>query len=360
MVEVVWRLWEQSGRINTYGQEMLKFKDRHNNELLFGPTNEEAITDVIKHTIKSYKELPKILYQIQWKFRDEIRPRFGVMRGREFLMKDAYSININKEDAAKTYNEIFACYLKIFNDMDLCAIPLKASTGEIGGDMSHEFHIAADNGESILYYDKKFDFLKEDLVNNIEKIKSLYTAADEEHDYDKCPIDESQLIVKRGIEIGHIFNFGHKYSEQMQAKITLQNGKSSYVHMGSYGIGMSRLVAAIIETHHDENGIIWPENVAPFRASLININPKDLESKAFADSIYCKLRDHNIEVLYDDTSGTSPGYKFSFHDLIGMPWQIIVGGRNRPKDMIELKHRKTREIIECSLDNIDKYFNKIL
>lgn len=338
-------LWIESGRFDTYGKEMLKFKDRHDHDLLFGPTNEEVLTDIARHSMQSYKDLPKVFYQIQWKFRDEIRPRFGLMRGREFLMKDAYSLDIDEEGAIKTYNQMFTAYMRTFSDLGLLAIPLAADTGEIGGSLSHEFHVIADTGESTLYYDKKFDLLKEDLADDLSLVKSLYAATEEKHDPKNCPIDEKELSVRKGIEVGHIFNFGDKYSKPMNAFVNNEKGELVPIQMGSYGIGVSRLVAAIIEVSHDEKGIIWPVSVAPFKVSVINLNINDQNCNDVAYSIYNRLKAQNIEVLLDDTE-ERPGSKFATHDLIGSPWQIIVGAKKAAQNLAELKNRKTGEMQE--------------
>lgn len=336
-------LWLESGRYDDYGKEMLRIKDRHDNDLLFGPTNEEVITDIFRNNIKSYKDLPKNLYHIQWKFRDEIRPRFGVMRGREFLMKDAYTFDIDEAHAIKSYNRIYLAYIQIFRDLGVYAIPLQAENGAIGGSLSHEFHIVADTGESAIYYDKKFDILAEDAELNLELLQSLYAAADEKHDPNNCPIDDSHLVARRGIEVGHIFYFGNKYSKAMNASVTNSDGKLVDVEMGAYGIGISRLVAAIIEANHDSKGIIWPESVAPFKASILNLDVNEAICKSTAEEIYQMFCYHNIDILYDDTDAR-PGQKFATHDLIGSPWQIVIGAKNIKNGVVELKHRKTGEI----------------
>lgn len=343
-------LWRESGRFDVYGREMLSFKDRHEHDLLFGPTNEELITDIVRNSFQSYKELPKVLYQIQWKFRDEIRPRFGVMRGREFLMKDAYSLDIDMESAIKTYNQVFVAYMQTFRDLGLNAIPLAADPGEIGGDLSHEFHVVADTGESTLYYDKKFDILGETLTDDINYLKSLYAATEEKHNPDNCPLSESELSVRRGIEVGHIFNFGDKYSKPMNAMVNDAGGRRVPIQMGSYGIGISRLVAAIIEVSHDERGIIWPMQVAPFKVSIINLNIKDEKCNQLSIDLYNRFASNNIDVLYDDTSD-SAGAKFATHDLIGSPWQIIIGSKKAINDLVELKHRKSGEVQDLSVDS---------
>jgi prolyl-tRNA synthetase len=335
-------LWVESGRFNTYGKEMLKFKDRHEHDLLFGPTNEEALTDIIRNNIQSYKDLPKVLYQIQWKFRDEIRPRFGLMRGREFLMKDAYSLDIDEEGATKTYNQMFAAYMRTFSDLGLLAIPLSADTGEIGGSLSHEFHVIANTGESTLYYDKKFDLLKEDLADDLSLVKSLYAATEEKYDPNNCPLSEKDLSVRKGIEVGHIFNFGDKYSRPMNAFVNDDKGQLVPVQMGSYGIGISRLVAAIIEVSHDEKGIIWPASVAPFKVSIVNLNINDQICNDISYSLYNQLKAKNIDVLLDDTEERA-GSKFATHDLIGSPWQIIIGPKKAQSNLVELKNRRSGE-----------------
>lgn len=354
------QLWKESGRYDDYGKEMLRFCDRHDHELLFGPTNEEVVTDIARNNIRSYRELPKVLYQIQWKFRDEIRPRFGLMRGREFLMKDAYSFDIDLKSAMQTYDLVFAAYMRTFRDLGLNAIPLAADTGPIGGNMSHEFHVVADTGESVLYYDKKFDLLGEDLPENITLLKSLYAATDEKHDPKSCHLHESELMVRRGIEVGHIFNFADKYSKPMEALIDNEEGETVAMHMGSYGIGISRLVAAIIEVNHDEKGIIWPQSVAPFKVSILCLNIKDQESYSIAGSIYSRLLSKGVDVIFDDTE-ESPGSKFATHDLIGSPWQIIIGPKKVKAGVVELKHRASGEVedveAEMAIEKIINYLN---
>lgn len=337
-------LWSESGRFNTYGKEMLKFKDRHSHDLLFGPTHEEVFTDIVRNSIQSYKDLPKVLYQIQWKFRDEIRPRFGLMRCREFLMKDAYSLDVDEKGSVDTYKQIFAAYMRTFHNLGLLVIPLAADTGEIGGSLSHEFHVVADTGESILYYDKKFEYLKKDqLVNDLSFVRSLYAVTEEKHDPANCPISKKDLSVKRGIEVGHIFNFGQKYSKPMGASVNNKEGQLVPIHMGSYGIGISRLVAAIIEVSHDEKGIIWPVSVAPFKVSIINLNIDQQVCKDISYAIYDRLVQEKIDVLLDDTIAR-PGTKFATHDLIGSPWQIIIGPKKAQKNLVELKNRKSGNI----------------
>jgi prolyl-tRNA synthetase len=336
-------LWHESGRYDDYGKEMLRIVDRHDSHLLFGPTNEEVITDIFRSNIKSYRDLPKNFYQVQWKFRDEIRPRFGTMRAREFLMKDAYSFDIDNENAIKSYDRMYAAYIKTFRDIGVTAIPVRANTGAIGGNLSHEFHVVASTGESALYYDQKFDILAEDTSVDIKLMKSLYAAADEKHDPDNCPCPPHQLVSNRGIEVGHIFNFGTKYSDKMNAAVTNASGEQVAVHMGSYGIGVSRLVAAVIEANHDERGIVWPNAVAPFKVSIINLALDNTACTELAEQTYKMLLDANIDVLYDDTL-LRPGQKFATHDLIGSNWQIIIGHKKAAQNLVELKHRATGEL----------------
>ena len=344
-------LWIESGRYDDYGKEMLRIKDRHDRDILYGPTHEEIVTDIFRKNLKSYKDLPKNLYQIQWKFRDEIRPRFGVMRGREFLMKDGYSFDIDFESSKKSYDLMYETYFKIFKRMGLNAIALKADTGAIGGDLSHEFHILADTGESAVYYDKKFDELIKSDNLDIKTMQSLYAAADELHVKQNCPISENQLASRRGIEIGHIFNFGDKYSKAMNAKVTGADGKDIYPQMGSYGIGVSRLVAAIIESSHDENGIIWPKSVAPFDCVIINVKAGDEKSDQECEKLYQTLKENNIETLLDDRK-VGLGQKFAVSDLIGIPTQIIIGPNSIKDNKAQIKDRKTGEKKEIDLDKI--------
>ena len=344
-------LWVESGRYDDYGKEMLRIKDRHDRDILYGPTHEEVVTDIFRKNVSSYKDLPKNLYQIHWKFRDEIRPRFGVMRGREFLMKDGYSFDINQEEARKTYNLMYATYFKIFKRLGLKPIALRADTGAIGGDLSHEFHVLAETGESAIYYDKKFDQLSESPNFNIEEMQSVYAMADEMHDAAKCPIAADQLASKRGIEVGHIFNFGEKYSKAMEASVTGPAGEKIYPNMGSYGIGVSRLVGAIIEASHDASGIIWPESVAPFQVIIINLKAGDASCDKVCEEIYQKLQAQNVEVLYDDTK-TSVGQKFSVADLIGVPTQVAVGPKGIANGKLEVKNRKTGVKQEVALENL--------
>jgi prolyl-tRNA synthetase len=346
-------LWKKSERYEAYGKEMLRITDRHDREMLFGPTNEELITDIFAKEVKSYRDLPKNLYHIQWKFRDEVRPRFGVMRGREFLMKDAYSFDLDYAASRLAYNKMFIAYLRTFARMGLKAIPMEAETGPIGGNLSHEFIVLAETGESRVFCDRDFinadvlaqpiDYGDEAVVNGVvERFTKLYARTDEKHDpavFEK-EVPEARRYEGRGIEVGHIFYFGTKYAAPLGAKVAGPDGKDATVHMGSYGIGVSRLVGGIIEASHDENGCIWPEAVAPFKVGLIALRPGDKEAGPFADRLYTALTAARVETLYDDAEN-SPGAKFAAMDLIGLPWQIIVGPRGVKSGTVELKERKT-------------------
>lgn len=342
-------LWLESGRYNDYGKEMLRITDRHDRALLYGPTHEEVVTDLFRKNVFSYKDLPKNLYQIHWKFRDEVRPRFGLMRGREFLMKDAYSFDINFEESKATYNLMYSTYFKIFQAMGLKPIALKAETGAIGGDLSHEFHILAETGESAIFYDKKFDEISQQKNINIADMQQIYAMADDLHIPEKCSVAPENLMSKRGIEVGHIFNFGIKYSKAMQATVLDQDGKKVYPYMGSYGIGVSRVVAACIEANHDSKGIIWPKEIAPFEAILVNLKPNNQQATDLCLQIYHKLQEQNIEVLFDDTKN-SLGQKLAIADLIGIPTQILVSDKSL--DEVEVKNRLTQEKQLISINNL--------
>lgn len=342
-------LWRESNRYDDYGKEMLRITDRHDRDMLYGPTNEEQVTDIFRSNVKSYKDLPLNLYHIQWKFRDEVRPRFGVMRGREFLMKDAYSFDLDYENSKIAYNRMFVAYLKTYARLGLQAIPLRADTGPIGGDLSHEFIILADTGESEVFYHKdllnfptpdKEEYSPEELQALVDKWTSLYAAADDMHDPDKCDVSDGDLVTRRGIEVGHIFHFGEKYSKAMGASVAGPDGKDVTVSMGSYGIGVSRLVGGIIEACHDENGIVWPESVAPFKVGLINLKSGDTDCDAACDDLYGKLQNAGVEVLYDDTNDRAGG-KFAKMDLIGLPWQVTIGPRGLKTGVVEFKNRAT-------------------
>ncbi len=360
-------LWIESGRYDAYGKEMLRIKDRHDRDILYGPTHEEVITDIFRKNVTSYKDLPKNFYQIHWKFRDEIRPRFGLMRGREFLMKDSYSFDLDEVSAKKTYNLMYETYFKIFRKMGLKPMAVRADTGAIGGDLSHEFHILADTGESAIYYDKRFE--SENL--SVVEMQNLYAMADEMHVPEKCPIAAEQLASRRGIEVGHIFNFGLKYSKALEASVmgpgspclggsservsgamgVHNNNQKIYPNMGSYGIGASRVVAAAIEANHDASGIIWPKEIAPFQIALINVRAGDELCDKLCEEIYQKFSANGTEIIYDDTKA-SLGQKFSIADLIGIPTQIIVGPKSAAAGKVEVKDRKTGEKKEISINEL--------
>ena len=349
-------LWQESGRYEDYGKEMLRIRDRHERDMLYGPTNEELITDIFRNGIKSYRDLPKNLYHIQWKFRDEVRPRFGVMRGREFLMKDNYSFDLDKAGAVVSYFRMFVAYMKTFKRMGLTPIPVRADTGPIGGDLSHEFHVQAETGESELFYDTDIQDLDEGAIDPADPavedyIRRWYAATDEKHDQAEFErmVPEPRRRRARGIEVGQIFYFGTKYSKPMGATVAGPDGTQIAVEMGSYGIGVSRLVGAIIEASHDDGGIIWPESVAPFRVGLINLRGSDAKCVAAADALYHRLDAAGIETLYDDT-GESAGAKFATMDLIGLPHQIIIGPRGVASGTVELKERRTGERQELGAD----------
>ena len=347
-------LWRESGRYDAYGKEMLRIKDRHEREMLYGPTNEEMITEIFRSYVRSYKDLPLNLYHLQWKFRDEIRPRFGSMRSREFLMKDAYSFDLDEQAARHAYNRMFVAYLRTFARLGLTSIPMRAETGPIGGDLSHEFIILASTGESEVYCDKSvLDLQVPDADTDFEDVAALqtivsawtkpYAATSEMHDataYDAIPADRQ--VSARGIEVGHIFYFGTKYSEPMGAKVMGPDGVERPVHMGSYGIGPSRLVAALIEAFHDENGIVWPQEIAPFHVHLINLKVGDSATDAACDTLMQALQSRHIDVLYDDTD-ERPGGKFAKADLIGLPWQVIAGPKSIAEGKVEVKKRSTGE-----------------
>ena len=352
-------LWRESGRYEDYGKEMLRITDRHDRELLYGPTNEELITDIIRHHVRSYRDLPKLLYHIQWKFRDEVRPRFGVMRGREFLMKDSYSFDRDYVGARRSYNKMFVAYLRTFARMGLQAIPMQADTGPIGGDLSHEFIILAGTGESEVYCHRDLierDVLaddvdyEDDLTDEVERWTSLYAATDEKHDPSVADELGDQLVQARGIEVGHIFYFGTKYSTAMGANVSGPKDNPIALEMGSYGIGVSRLVGALIEAHHDDVGIIWPDAVAPFSTGVINLKTGDEACDSTCENIYRKLDAAGIDALLDDRAERA-GVKFADMDLIGLPWQVIVGPRGVSNGTIELKRRVTGEREEISFES---------
>ena len=349
-------LWVQSGRYEDYGKEMLRFKDRSEREMLYGPTNEELITNIFQSYISSYKDLPKNLYHIQWKFRDELRPRFGIMRGREFLMKDNYSFDLDESLAKKSYNNMFSAYIKTFLRMGLTPITLRAETGPIGGSLSHEFQILANTGESTLYYDQELEKINPETINP-EKLQTYYAAVDDQHDQNKCSIPKENLKISKGIEVGHIFYFGTKYSEKLNALIQNKDGKKFPVHMGSYGIGVSRLVGAIIEAYHDEKGIKWPLSVAPFTLSIINLMTDDKLCSEKSEFYYNKFIENNIDVLFDDRN-CSIGKKLSDNELIGIPFQVIIGKRDLNEGVVEIKDRLNNLTERISADNVVDYILK--
>ena len=355
-------LWRETGRYDAYGPEMLRITDRHKRELLYGPTNEDMITEIFRASVRSYRELPKILYHIQWKFRDEQRPRFGVMRGREFLMKDAYSFDIDEAGAKLSYNRMFVSYLRIFARMGLKAIPMRAETGPIGGDHSHEFIILAETGESGVFINKDVLDLPipdetidygGDLTPIIKQWTSLYAATEDVHDAARFEAEtpEDKRVNTRGIEVGQVFYFGDKYSKPMKSLITGPDGVDRPFEGGSYGVGVSRLLGAIIEASHDDKGIIWPESVAPFHVGLANLKVGDAATDAACEKIYGALTKAKVEVLYDD-SDDRPGGKFAKLDLIGLPYQIIVGPKGLAEDQIEVKTRATGAREALTLDGV--------
>ena len=354
-------LWRESGRYDDYGKEMLRIKDRHGRDMLFGPTNEEMVTDIFRSYVRSYRDLPLNLYHIQWKFRDEVRPRFGVMRGREFLMKDAYSFDLDEAGARAAYNRMFVAYLRTFARLGLKAIPMRADTGPIGGDMSHEFIILADTGESQVFCHKDYvdmavpgadvDFRNDgELADIVTRWTTPYAATEEMHDEAQwAQIGEGNGLSARGIEVGHIFYFGTKYSEPMNARVMGPDGKEHFVHMGSYGIGPTRLLAAIIEAFHDDAGIVWPKAVAPFDAGIINMKVGDSAVDRVCDELYAQLTARGLDVLYDDTDNRA-GAKFAALDLIGLPWQVIAGPRGVGEGTVELKRRSDGERMVLSVE----------
>ena len=347
-------LWRDSGRYDDYGEEMLRMKDRHGRDMLFTPTAEELVTDIFRSHVNSYKDLPLTLYQIQWKFRDEIRPRFGVMRGREFFMKDGYNFDLTKEDALHSYNRHLVSYLRTYERMGLQAIPMRADSGPIGGDNTHEFLVLADTGESEVFYDSQvtdLTFGNRDIdyadhaqcQSVLEEFTSRYARTDETHDealFDKVPEDRRR--VARGIEVGQIFYFGTKYSDALGATVSDQNCKPVPVHMGSHGIGVSRLLGAIIEASHDDKGIIWPEGVTPFHCGIVNLRRGDEGTDGACEKLYTALVDAGLEPLYDDRKERA-GAKFATMDLIGLPWRITVGPRGLENGVVELTNRRTGE-----------------
>ncbi len=363
-------LWRESGRYDDYGEEMLRIKDRQGRDLLYGPTNEEMITDIFRAHVGSYKDLPLTLYHIQWKFRDEMRPRFGVMRGREFYMKDGYNFDLTKEDALHSYNRHLVSYLRTYERMGLQAIPMRADSGPIGGDDTHEFLVLAETGESEVFYDseitelsfgdREVDYDSHEACRAVlDEFTSRYARTDETHDeavFKEIP--ENRQRTARGIEVGQIFYFGTKYSEAMGATVQGPDGKPVPVHMGSHGIGVSRLVGAIIEASHDDKGIIWPEGVTPFHAGIVNLKQGDGEADAACEALYAGITALGLEPLYDDRDERAGG-KFATMDLIGLPWRITVGPRGLKNGVVELTSRRTGESEEMPPEDAIKRLAQI-
>jgi prolyl-tRNA synthetase len=355
-------LWRESGRYDAYGPEMLRIRDRHDREMLYGPTNEEMLTAIVRDELKSYRELPRTLYHIQWKFRDEVRPRFGVMRGREFLMKDAYSFDLDEAGARQSYYTQLLAYLRTFQRLGIQAVPMKAASGPIGGDLSHEFIVLAPTGESEVFYDaafEEFDWNQADLQYGdaeglqrlFDQVSSTYSATDETHDEGRwAAIAEDRRRTGRGIEVGHIFYFGDKYSNAMGLKVSGPDGKPVTPMMGSYGVGVSRLVGAIIEASHDDAGIVWPESVAPWKVGIVTMRQDDEPSIAAAEELYASLQLAGVETAYDDREERG-GAKLATMDLIGLPWQLIVGPRGIAAGTVELKRRSSGERQELSVES---------
>ena len=355
-------LWRESGRYDAYGPEMLRIRDRHDREMLFGPTNEDMITALFRDNVRSYRDLPRILYHVQWKFRDEVRPRFGVMRGREFLMKDAYSFDLDEAGARHSYNRMFIAYLRTFARMGLTSIPMQADTGPIGGDLSHEFIILAPSGESEVFYHQSWERDRSPEAdgvdaNNAEELQAFvssltadYAATDEKRDPERERESGDDLRTSRGIEVGHIFYFDDKYTAAMNMAVSMPDGSQVHPKMGSYGIGISRLAGAIIEASHDDAGIVWPESVAPWKVGIVSMRQDDAHSAAAADEIYAKLNSAGVEAAYDDRDERG-GAKLATMDLIGLPWQLIVGPRGIASGTVELKRRATGEREELSIES---------
>ena len=355
-------LWRESGRYDAYGPEMLRIRDRHDREMLYGPTNEEMLTAIVRDYMKSYRDLPRTLYHIQWKFRDEVRPRFGVMRGREFLMKDAYSFDLDEAGARHSYNIQLLAYLRTFQRMGIQAVPMKAATGPIGGDLSHEFIVLAPTGESEVFYDAAFEAMdwdreglqygdRDGLQALFDEVSGTYAATDETHDEARwADLPEDRRRTGRGIEVGHIFSFGDKYSQAMGLKVSGPDGGMVTPMMGSYGVGVSRLVAAIIEASHDDKGIVWPEAVAPWQVGIVTMRQDDAASAAAAEDGYARLQAAGVEALYDDRDERG-GAKLAGMDLIGLPWQLIIGPRGLAAGTVELKNRRTGEREELSIES---------
>lgn len=363
-------IWQESGRWDSYGPEMLRCEDRHQHSILFGPTNEEMVTAIARDYLKSYRQLPLLLYQVQWKFRDEIRPRFGVMRAREFLMKDAYSFSLDAAGSAKIYRDMFDVYRQTFAAMGLKSLAVRAPSGPIGGGLSHEFHILAPTGESVLYYDRRL----EDPSVSVEQAMTYYAVEEDMHDasassvaqealekagsktapldqvnLEKAPLEQVNLKQANGIEIGHIFAFGEKYSRPMNLRVGGASGEVITPHMGSYGMGISRLPAAVIEASHDDRGIIWPERLAPFHVGLVDLSASDGTCSALCEDIYTRMRQNHVDILYDDRS-VRAGVKLADMDLIGLPWRVAVGKRHAGDGLVEVQRRGTKEMMVLSVE----------
>ncbi|MGO1068218.1 proline--tRNA ligase [Lysobacter sp. CA199] len=366
-------LWRESGRYDAYGPEMLRIKDRHERELLYGPTNEDMITAIFRANVKSYRALPMNLYHVQWKFRDEQRPRFGVMRGREFLMKDAYSFDLDEAAARRSYQRMFVAYLRTFARMGIRAIPMRAETGPIGGDLSHEFLVLAQTGESAVYCDRAVLDLPipgedtdydGDLSGIVQQWTARYAATEDVHDIERFEreVPADQRVHTRGIEVGQVFYFGTKYSAPMKALVTTPEGEERPIHGGSYGIGVSRLLGAIIEAGHDEAGIVWPDAVAPFNVGVIDLDPDDAKIGEACANLVAGLQARGLDALHDDTDDRA-GVKFARADLLGLPWQIVVGQRGLSRGVVELKRRASGERIELSpadaLNHIVSHLNPL-
>jgi prolyl-tRNA synthetase len=355
-------LWRESGRYDAYGPEMLRIRDRHDREMLYGPTNEEMITALFRDEVKSYRDLPRMLYHVQWKFRDEVRPRFGVMRGREFLMKDAYTFDLDEAGARQSYYTQMLAYLRTFQRLGIRAVPMKAASGPIGGDLSHEFIVLAPTGESEVFYDaayEEFDWHQTELLYGDEaglqglfdRVNATYAATDETHDDGRwSAVAKDRQRTGRGIEVGHIFYFGDKYSAAMGLKVSGRDGSPVTPMMGSYGIGVSRLVGAVIEASHDDAGIVWPESIAPWKVGIVTMRADDAATTAAADDLYARLSAAGIDVLYDDRDERG-GVKLGSMDLIGLPWQVVIGPRGVAAGTVELKNRRTGEREELSLES---------
>ncbi|HVP85822.1 MAG TPA: proline--tRNA ligase [Rhizomicrobium sp.] len=353
-------LWKETGRYDAYGPEMLRIEDRHERELVYGPTNEDMVTEIFRAYVKSYKALPLNLYHIQWKFRDEVRPRFGVMRGREFLMKDAYSFDVDQDAARKSYNRMYVAYLRLFARMGLKTIPMRAETGPIGGDLSHEFIVLAQTGESQVYLHSDLVdmaipgegvYEQDDLKPIVRERTNLYAATEDVHDAARfeAEVPADKRVSARGIEVGQVFYFGTKYSQPMKANVTGPDGKDMPIHGGSYGVGVSRLVGAIIEASHDDAGIIWPAPVAPFDVAVVNLKSGDAATDKACEDVYARLTKAGKDVLYDDTN-ERPGAKFATMDLIGIPYQIVIGPRGLAAGTVEVKTRATGAKEELTLE----------